>query len=146
MRNRPNPADYRGMTPLEAHYEYMADCASYEASVASNRAHPNNAAGGSAALVTSSSRCPQPSFSVPSASVARQLPAEIRHVVDGVRRAPQNPRTSWPVRRWLGENFPKYFSKKGVLRKKTALHQYRSLINWDDFFWDWLEDCDASEG
>lgn len=146
MGKRPNPEDYKGLTPLEAHFMYMSDCVSYEESVANSRTRADNAARGSAAPVASSSRSPQPSLPVSAASVARQLPAEIRQVVDGVSRAPQNPRTGWPVRSWLGEKYPKYFSKKGVLRKKTALHYYRNSINWDNFFWDWLEDSNASEG
>ena len=73
----------------------------------------------------------------------RQLPPAIRQVVDEIARVPQNPRTGWPNRKLLGQQFPRYFSKKGVLRKGTDLHRYAHLINWPDWFWRWLEDCNG---
>ena len=146
MSNPPNPEDYKSRSALDAKYDYMADWARYFAISTNDQTDRNNAAGSPDIPVASSSHHPPPFFSVSSSIVVTHLPTEVQQVVDGVAQAPRNPRTGWPVRRWLGEHYPIYFSKKGVLRKKTALQKYRSMINWPDYFWAWLEDYSACEG
>ena len=95
---------------------------------------------------SSSSAITFPSFSSSSASSMSNshLPLQIRQVVDGIAQVPLNARTGWPNRRLLGERFPEHFSKKGVLRRGSELQRYRHLINWPDWFWAWLEDCESA--